>query len=448
MRKRVMLLLVLAVHQYAWGQAGVADYVQLGLERNLVLKERNVSLEKSVIALKDSRSLFLPSIDFIGNYTLAQGGRTFNFPAGDLLNPVYSTLNQLTSSQNFPSVNNAETQFFPNNFYDAHVRISYPVLNTAIYSAQAIKQEQYTMQQHEVDIYKNELIKEIKQAYYNYCTSVEGVAIYKNAFAVVSRNLKVNQSLFDNGQSLAANVLRAESEKQGVISSVIESENVQVNARNYFNFLLNRPLQDSIVVEKLELPDSLLNVLSESPNTTNRSELKKLITGLKIYDVQQRLNRNYIIPKINVYLDLGSQGFDFAVDSKTKYYFFGAQIDMPIFNGFRNRYKIHQTRLDISSLELQKSNAESQLQLAAITTQNSLRAAVSVYQSSQKELSSATAYFNLVEKGYTQGVNTLIEFIDARNKLTASQLQVNINRLKILSQLAEYERQTQSSQNN
>jgi outer membrane protein len=39
-------------------------------------------------------------------------------------------------------------------------------------------------------------------------------------------------------------------------------------------------------------------------------------------------------------------------------------------------------------------------------------------------------------------VNSFIEFLDARNQLTRSQLQTNLNRFKVLSALADTERQT------
>jgi len=79
-------------------------YIKEGLADNLVLQEKNASLEQSLLALKDAKSFFLPSLDFGATYTLAGGGRTISFPVGDLLNPVYSTLNKLTASTNFPQI--------------------------------------------------------------------------------------------------------------------------------------------------------------------------------------------------------------------------------------------------------------------------------------------------------------------------------------------------------
>ncbi|NJO25856.1 MAG: TolC family protein, partial [Bacteroidia bacterium] len=55
-------------------------------------------MENSLVALKEARSLFLPTTWFETQYTLANGGRTIDIPVGNLMNPVYKTLNQLTGT--------------------------------------------------------------------------------------------------------------------------------------------------------------------------------------------------------------------------------------------------------------------------------------------------------------------------------------------------------------
>jgi outer membrane protein len=436
----------LLVPNLAFAQGKLSKYISAGLENNLILNEKNISLEKSIIALKEAKSLFLPSVNFIGNYLSAEGGRVLTFPAGDLLNSVYSTLNQLTSSQNFPQIKNADIQLLPNNFYDARFHITYPLLNPDIHYNKIIRQQEIVLQQYEVEIYKQELTNEIKHAYYNYCSAINAVSIYKNTLELVNQNLKVNQSLLRNGKGLPANVIRAESETENIYSRITEAENTRLNAKYYFNFLLNRPLADTVEAEDNTLPDSLLSVIEEMPDITNRSELHKINTGLKLYDAQLKLNRSYYIPRLSSFLDLGSQSSDFMFNTQSRYYFIGLQVDIPVYNGNRNKFKIQQTKFDIQSSELQKIFVSAQLQMAAEVTQNNLKSAYATYRSSEKQLVSAKAYFKLIDKGFKEGINSLIEFIDARNQVTNSELQVNINRYKVLSQLAEYERQTTNSQ--
>jgi hypothetical protein len=117
-------------------------YLQEGLANNLVLKEKNASLEQSLLALKDAKSYFLPTVDFGASYTLAEGGRTIAFPVGDLLNPVYTTLNRLTASTNVPQIDNVSEQLLPDNFYVTRFRTTVPLLNSDLIYQKKIRKEQ------------------------------------------------------------------------------------------------------------------------------------------------------------------------------------------------------------------------------------------------------------------------------------------------------------------
>jgi outer membrane protein len=66
------------------------------------------------------------------------------------------------------------------------------------------------------------------------------------------------------------------------------------------------------------------------------------------------------------------------------------------------------------------------------------------FQAAQEQLKSSRSYFNLVEKGFRQGVNSQIEFIDARNQLTQSELTVNLRQFEMLIAAAQLERETSS----
>jgi outer membrane protein TolC len=420
------------------------QYIDEALDNNLVLKEKKVSLDKGLVALKEARSLFLPTTWFETQYSLAKGGRSIDIPVGDLLNPVYKTLNQLSSANKFPTITNTSVQFLPNNFYDARIRTTMPLINPDIKINRDIKQQEISMQQNEIDIYKRELIKEIKIAYYNFLMSGESVRIYQNALQVVNENLRVNQSLVVNGKGLPAYVSRAESEVSKVQSQLRSAMNETENARAYFNFLLNKSFTDSIVTADIRLDQDVFPLSAVTNNTAAREEIKNLNISRGINENVLRMNRSFRVPRVNAFLDLASQGFDFTVNNKSLYYLGGVQLQVPIFSGRRNLYKIEQTKLDALNIELTTNNTKNQLELAASISKNNASSAYSNYQAAIRQHQSSQKYFNLIEKGYRAGVNSFIEFLDARNQVTNSELQVSINKYKTLAALADYEREVAS----
>src|SRR5688572_8604278 len=122
LRNRWLQLLVALLPAGVYAQPVLDTYVAEGLRSNVVLQQRNISLLQAENSLRIARSYFLPSVTLQGDYTSGKGGRSIDIPIGDLLNPVYSSLNQLTGSDAFPQVQNVSQNFFPHDFYDAKVR--------------------------------------------------------------------------------------------------------------------------------------------------------------------------------------------------------------------------------------------------------------------------------------------------------------------------------------
>jgi outer membrane protein TolC len=156
------------------------------------------------------------------------------------------------------------------------------------------------------------------------------------------------------------------------------------------------------------------------------------------------MQEKFNVPKINGYLQLGTQSSEWKFNSKSAYYITGLQIDMPIFNGKRNIRKIQQTKLDIQSASKKYAETEALLKISQAVAWNGLQTAISNQAAATKQLEAATAYQRLIEKGYREGVNTYLETLDARNQVTQSRLLVNVNHFKVLTAQAQLEREQAS----
>src|SRR5215203_3867819 len=161
--KRLILTVALSMISFSWAleaQSKLEDYIFYGLDHNLVLEQKEISLDQAQQSLQIAKSYFLPSINVLADYTSGQGGRSIEFPIGDLLNPVYSSLNQLTQSDQFPQLENVKTNFFPKNFYDAKVRTSLPLINSDLYINKNIQGQKILLKEYEVETYRRQLVME------------------------------------------------------------------------------------------------------------------------------------------------------------------------------------------------------------------------------------------------------------------------------------------------
>jgi outer membrane protein TolC len=416
-------------------------YIQEGLANNLVLKEKNASLEQSLLALKDAKSFFLPSMDFGASYTLAEGGRTIAFPVGDLLNPVYSTLNKLTASSNFPQIENVSEQLLPDNFYDTRFRTTLPILNTDIKYQNQIRKEQVNWNSYQVEIYRATLIQDIRVAYFSFCAAHSSIEILKNTLQLVTQNLKDTRSLVENGKALPASVLRAESELEQVKSMLLEAENKTVNAAQYLNFLVNRPLEQSVPFEAIPLDLSQLDLLLTEDIQEQNPELRAMKSMESIQQTLLKSGKNYWVPKISTYADLGSQGFDWSFDSQSRYLMGGLSLSVPVFQGGRNQNQIQKNVIGLESIQRQKELVNQKLNLSLQIQKNEVKTLLAGLQSAEKKLLAATAYLKLIDRGFKEGSQSLLEFIDARNQFTQAALQKTISEYKLQMALAQLERQ-------
>jgi outer membrane protein len=437
-----ILSLLLSVNANA--QQVLDEYIEMGLKNNIVLQQKNISLEKAMLSLKIANGLFSPSLNLLGNFIHGVGGRSISFPVGDLLNPVYSTLNQLTGSDNFPQIENVTTNFLPQEFYDVRARASMPILNTDLIYNRKIRQQQTLLQEYEVIIYKRELVRNIKVAYFNYLGAREGVSIYQSALTRAMEGKRVNESLLANGKGLPAYVLRSESEIENIKAQLVDAERQVENAQLYINFLLNRNAEE-VINTSYSAAGDLLNasfLIQEPVSIQKREELLQIQTLKGLNENILSMNKMFWSPRVSGFVDLGAQAENLKYNSNANYYLIGVQLDMPLFAGFTNRNKISQSRLEIKNTELSVRQVNQQLTMNTQISKNVLVSAYQNYQSAQKQLEAAQSYNRLIEKGYKEGVNTFIEAVDARNQLTSAQLLVTLNQYRVLIAGANLERET------
>lgn len=439
-----MIFTSITLQNFAQTRQALDDYIDEGLKNNIVLQQKDIALERAMVSMKIANGMFLPSINLKGDFISGEGGRKISIPVGDLLNPVYATLNQLTGTDNFPQIENVNQNFFPKNFYDARLRTSMPIVNSDLVYNRKIKSQQTILQEYEVDIYKRELVRNIKVAYFSYLAALEGVKIYQTALTRAEEGKRVNESLLKNGKGLPAYVLRSESEIENLRSQLVESERQAANAKMYFNFFLNRDREADIITDFDSNPSlALVPQLIESDiNIQRREELKQLQVASEINQNVVRMNSLFWSPRINGFVDVGLQSENMKYTTQAQYYLLGVQLDMPLFAGNTNRNKINQAKLDLKNTELSTTNTRNKLNLVLHQSHNSLVSAWQNYLSAQKQFEAAQSYQKLIDKGYKEGVNTFIESIDARNQLTSAQLLVTINQFKLLIAEANLERET------
>jgi outer membrane protein TolC len=316
-----------------------------------------------------------------------------------------------------------------------------PIYNRDISINKEIQSQTLGIQKADIQVYKRELAKNIKLAYFNYLMAFKAIGIYQNGLILAQEGKKINEKLLANGKGLPAYILRSENEIVQLTSQLAEAEKQVESAKMYFNFLLNRELGTEIRADFNE--QQALDDLKKSQWAVadQREELSMLKQAISLQQSFVKMNESFYLPKVNGYLNVGSQSSNWDFNQKSSYYLLGMQLDIPIISGKRNLNKIKQSVLDVDLAKKTLELTHNQVNLALQIAQKNLNQTWVAYRASQKQIDAANTYQRLIEKGYREGVNTYIETLDARNQWTNAQLLLNLNQFKILIAATQVERE-------
>jgi outer membrane protein len=438
----VMLILACAGGQDQLGAQNLAlqGYIREGLQSNQALKQKQLDYASDLSALKEAKGLFLPDVSINARYTVARGGRTIEFPVGDMLNPVYSTLNLLTASDLFPQIENESFPFLRPTEQETKVSLVQPIFNTDIINNYRIRKQYTEIARIDVDRYKRELIKEISKAYYGYQKAYNLVMLADTTFSLVQENLRVSQRLFENDKVTIDAVYRSESELSKVEVQRAQANNMVEAARAYFNFLLNRTL-DAPIELGTESPLPLAMSLEEASLLAlqNRDELKQLQQYQLLNERVTDLHRGKSVPGLFGVVDYGFQGEEYSFTGEDDFVLASVVMRWNLFQGNTNHQKVQQSKIEGEKLKERYAETQQQIRLEVINHYYALQAAYESVQSARKQTRSALRAYELINRKYSEGQSSLLELIDARTSLTSAAANVIIAQSEYHSRQADFE---------
>ena len=436
----MILILLTAANLFA--QSRILDrYVEIGLQNNLELLQEANKVARQRAALRAAKGNFLPQISLDANYTRADGGRTIEFPVGDLLNPVYQTLNQLTGSQQFPqNLPNESIQFLPDDYQETKLRILQPLFNTDIYFNYRAQRDLVDLQTARLEVFKRNLRKEIEVAYYRLLQAEMADKIYRQSRVVLQELLRMNRKLVSAQTATKDVVSRSEYELSKIEQQLANSrKNIEL-ARSYFNFLLNRPLTEAVELDTLtgiseaeQTADSALrNAL------TMRAELAMAKAGINLAGNQIKLAKGGFLPTAFVAAEAGYQGFQYQFDDTQKYWLVRVGLSWNLFNGMKTRAALQKGKIEHRNANLGYQHLEQQIALEVRKAYYGLEAAKAALTAAEKGVTAANDAFRIIKRKYEAGQALLIEFLEAQANATTAKLQREVARYNVMIEQANY----------
>jgi outer membrane protein len=438
--KRIFLLISMSWGA-SFGQSPILDkYIALGVESNLALKQQNLEVEKALKAIEIAKTQYFPLVNFAPSYSVAFGGRRIEIPIGDLLNPVYSTLNTLTGSTAFPQIENASEQLAPMNFHDTKIEVKLPLFNSDLKYNVLLQKNLLQSEEAKRKFLQFELIAAIEAAYYQHLQAVEAAAIFDEAEALAKKYLTLNTKLLEHEEALKDAVLTAEYELSKVQQQKSEAEkNVRVS-RAYFNFLLNRGLDEGVEIDSVgfsALPVLLPQDAYTAQAHRNRPELEQLQTALNAqHTLVQMQEKNALLPNFYFGMNTGFQGFGYTFQRQA--YMVG-QVGMnwTLFHGGEKKLKIQQAKIGARVWTSKIEEVKKQIEMQVYRSYYEALESQKILDNKQKDITRTSTVHALVESRYKNGGALPIEVTKAQNDLQITRLAYSLEKLNSWLKYAE-----------
>jgi outer membrane protein TolC len=398
------------------------------LTANLELRAGTASVQQRFAALEQARARYLPVLDFDARYSVANGGRTIDFPVGDLLNPVYETLDELLVQSGqpaaFPRVKNEEIRLLLPQEQNTRFVVAQPIYEPRL--APSVEASRQDVNRAEANLagLRTRVVRDTKQAYYEWLAAQQQLLVLDATREVAAANLAANESLYRNGRVTRDFVFRAEAD-------LLEIEQQQLDEATVERF--RSRLMQRLAGRVMDVP-ALQRVATEQ-----RAELQSLDAAIAGSEAQQDLARAAFKPTLALGAEAGIQGEDYGFGDDDRYVLASVVLRWNAFRGGADQAALAEARALTEELRATRELATQQVRLEVQRALETLEVAESSLGTARKRSEAAEAAFRITARKRDLGQINQADFIDARRTQTDAQLNLNRVRAEFLARLAELE---------
>lgn len=424
--------------------AVIDGYVREAFASNLALRAATLEVERSQAALDAARGRYFPEAALEARYTRAEGGRSFDLPLAQALNPVYSSLNDLLAASGrpgrFPQIENQSFPFLREREQDTRITLRQPLFVPAIPAAVRAQRAGLDGSDYARIALARRLKRDVSVGYLGWLQAVRALGIVESSRGLLQENLRVNESLLRNGKITQDQVLRARAELLAVEQQLREADNTRAQALSYLNFLLNRaldmPLQPAEPGSEVARAQADLAALRTTA-IKNRPELDQLDSAVRAAAAGVDVARAARWPTLSLGVDGGTQGERYEFGRGSNFATVSLLLNWKLFDGGVRRAEVRGAQIAQRQLQVQREELASQIQLEVQQALDRLSATSDSLATAEARAEAARAAFRIASRKRDEGVINQVEFIDSRNTLSGAELNLNLTRFQLLARQAE-----------
>lgn len=414
------------------GAMTLEDCLEYAYQNNENLK--NAALEQS-IAKADvgvTKAQGLPQIDGTISYTNNFAIQRQFLP--DFISPsVYGVLLQeglLPEGSQIPDPGIFPAAFGVPHSGNAGITASQMIFDGSYFVGLNAARTYADLMQKEFNQSKVNTTEQVTKAYYTVLVNEERQKLINSNFNRLDTLLNETRIMFENGFAEKIDVDRIR-----VQFNNAKTERDKINRLAEVSYLLLKFQMGMPIEQEIQLADRIsdidmdLEISEEADFTyTDRIDYAILQVNRDLVNLDMRNNRVQYLPSLTAN---GSIGYNTGVsefgeitnfsDRWFQYGFFGASLNIPIFDGLRKYNSIQKNKLQLQQLENQTRQLENNIDLEIVQARVNLQNNIETLAVQQENLELARNVFDVAKIKYQEGVGSNLEVITAEDELQTAE---------------------------
>ena len=409
------------------------EAIGIALSDNPTIQVANLEVERYDYVRKQALSSLYPQVDATAQYSLA--------------------LRRQEMAQGL--------SFGGKNTFNVAGTVSLPLFVPSVYRQLKMTRTQMEMAVESVRANRIDMIAAVRASYYNILLAEQSLTVLEEAALTTDRVVKNTEDLYKNGLAAEYDYLTARVQRSNLDPQILQVKNGIELAKLQLKMFLSIPEEVEIdVVGTLDdFKDMALLGADYNVDIENNTTIKTLDLQLELLDHQEKLIQTTRMPTVAAFGQisligqersdlgglLGGMTGGTTTEEQSKFWWqypisVGAQINIPLFAGFKKTNQLREVRNQREQLRLQRDYAEEGIRLQVQQSVNTLLTARSMMLSNAETVLQAEKAYQISLTRYEAGAGTILELNSAQLSLTQAQLSYSQSIYDYLAAYAEYEK--------
>ncbi len=414
----LLLLCCTAVASAQQKRWTLEECVTYAVENNLTIAQYELDLENARIDKSDAIGDMLPNLN-VQTRTSGNTGLVLDPTTNNLVSAtIFSASNDLTSTVTlFDGLRNVHR------------------LNRARLNAIA--------NQYRLDDLVDDIRLNVANAYLRVLSNKESLKVFRAQYAVTEQDLKRTAELVESGVSPRGDLLEIEATAANQEQQIVNAQNMVLISRINLAQLLQITDYENfdIADESFEVPPA--DILDNSPKTifakalTFRNDIRFSMSNVELARKDLEIAKGARYPTLGAFFNYNTRYSDQTRDPITgqKIGFkdqlwindgisYGAQLNIPIFNGWSTRNGIRRSEIDVARAEMQleqdKLDLENNINQAYVDVRNTAK----TYEAAQKTLEARRLAYEYSRERYDVGLMNAFDYSQAQARVDNAEAEV------------------------